>query len=168
MLLGNQEAPRSILASGTFLRENLVIKKFLPPFFLFRWFKRSICQLMAKEYALSTGNLPLGGLPRNSVASIADSPDMTSAVDCGCKALNQPMTSKQRIITQQSTVSMTGWVDLLSIERRVVIWAATWENRIFAYAKTKPQISCVTAQLISAFVFATWILLLPSSEILSL
>ena len=36
--------------------------------------------------------------------------------------------------------------------------AATWENRIFAYAKTKPQISCaVTAQLISAFVFATWI-----------
>ena len=37
-------------------------------------------------------------------------------------------------------------------------WAATWENRIFAYAKTKPQISCaVTAQLISAFVFATWI-----------
>ena len=37
-------------------------------------------------------------------------------------------------------------------------WAATWENRIFAYAKTKPQISCaVTAQLISAFVFVTWI-----------
>ena len=29
-------------------------------------------------------------------------------------------------------------------------------NRIFAYAKTKPQISCaVTAQVISAFVFAT-------------
>ena len=36
------------------------------------------------------------------------------------------------------------------------IWAATWENRIFAYAKTKTQISCaVTAQLISVFVFAT-------------
>ena len=32
------------------------------------------------------------------------------------------------------------------------------ENRLFAYAKTKTQISCaVTAQLISAFVFATWI-----------
>ena len=32
------------------------------------------------------------------------------------------------------------------------------ENQIFAYAKTKPQISCaVTAQLISAFVFATQI-----------
>ena len=37
-------------------------------------------------------------------------------------------------------------------------WAATWENRIFAYAKTKLQISfAVTAKLISAFVFATWI-----------
>ena len=31
-------------------------------------------------------------------------------------------------------------------------------NRLFAFAKTKTQISCaVTAQLISAFVFATWI-----------
>ena len=38
------------------------------------------------------------------------------------------------------------------------IWASFWENRIFAYAKPKPQISCaVTTQLISAFVFATWI-----------
>ena len=36
------------------------------------------------------------------------------------------------------------------------IWAATWENRIFAYAKTKTQISfAVTAKLISAIVFAT-------------
>ena len=40
----------------------------------------------------------------------------------------------------------------------LIIWAATWENRIFAYAKTKTQISfAVTAKLISAFVFATWI-----------
>ena len=37
-------------------------------------------------------------------------------------------------------------------------WAPLWENRLFAYAKTKPQISCaVTSQLISASVFATWI-----------
>ena len=50
---------------------------------------------MAKEYALSTGNLPLGGLPRNSVASIAYSPDMTSAVDCGCKAPTQPTNDLQ-------------------------------------------------------------------------
>ena len=38
------------------------------------------------------------------------------------------------------------------------IWAASWENRLFAYAKTKTQISfAVTAKLISAFVFATQI-----------
>ena len=37
-------------------------------------------------------------------------------------------------------------------------WASLWENRLFAYAKTKAQISfAVTAKLISAFVFATWI-----------
>ena len=35
-------------------------------------------------------------------------------------------------------------------------WAASWENRQFAYAKTKTQISfAVIAQLISTFVFAT-------------
>ena len=39
-----------------------------------------------------------------------------------------------------------------------IIWASLWEKRLFAYAKTKTQISCaVTAQLISAFVFAVWI-----------
>ena len=36
MLLGNQEAPRSILASGKSFREDLVMKLFLRPFFLFR------------------------------------------------------------------------------------------------------------------------------------
>ena len=37
-----------------------------------------------------------------------------------------------------------------------VIWASLWENRLFAYAKTKTQISfAVTAKLISAFVYAT-------------
>ena len=53
-----------------------------------------------------------------------------------------------------------------------VIWAATWEKRIFAYAKTKAQISfAVTAKLISAFVFAiteSTIPLLPISEISNL
>ena len=40
----------------------------------------------------------------------------------------------------------------------VNIGAASQENRIFAYAKTKAQISfAVTAKLISAFVFATQI-----------
>ena len=37
-------------------------------------------------------------------------------------------------------------------------WAAPWENQKSAYAKTKAQISfAVTAKLISAFVFAAWI-----------
>ena len=39
-----------------------------------------------------------------------------------------------------------------------LIWAATWEYRIFAYAKTKTEISfTVITKLISAFVFATLI-----------
>ena len=37
-------------------------------------------------------------------------------------------------------------------------WAASWENQRSAYAKTKRQISfAVTVKLISAFVFAIWI-----------
>ena len=36
MSLGNQEASRSILASGTSFREDLVMKLFLRSFFLFR------------------------------------------------------------------------------------------------------------------------------------
>ena len=47
------------------------MKTFLRPFSLFRWFKKSSCQLLAKECALSTGNC-LGGLPRNSVARLTD------------------------------------------------------------------------------------------------
>ena len=44
---------------------------------------------MAKGWALSIGNLPRGGLPRNSGDRIIDRPDMTSAVDRGRKALTQ-------------------------------------------------------------------------------
>ena len=44
---------------------------------------------MAKGCALSTGFLPLGGLPRNSVDRITDRPDMTSVVDRGRKASTQ-------------------------------------------------------------------------------
>ena len=41
---------------------------------------------MAKGCVLSTGYLPRGGLPKNSVDRITDCPDMTSAVDRGRKA----------------------------------------------------------------------------------
>ena len=44
--------------------------------------------------------------------------------------------------------------DVLSVYNK---WAATWENRIFAYAKTMTQISfAVIAKLTSALIFATW------------
>ena len=48
---------------------------------------------MAKECMLSTGKLPLGGLPRNSVVRITGRPDMTTHdLSCcyrGRKATNQ-------------------------------------------------------------------------------
>ena len=42
----------------TFFRWDLVMKIFLRPFTLFRWFKKGSCQLLTKEWALSTGKLP--------------------------------------------------------------------------------------------------------------
>ena len=56
--LGMQVAPIWIPTSGTFFRGDLVMKKFLRPFSVFRWFKKSSCQLLAKECALSAGKLP--------------------------------------------------------------------------------------------------------------
>ena len=60
---------------------------------------------MAKGCALSTGYLPRGGLPMNSVDRITDRPDMTSAVGRGRKASAQ--TKKQQTnlyCTTQNTV----------------------------------------------------------------
>ena len=67
--LGMQAIPSSIPTSGIFFREDLVMKQLLRPFSLFRWFKKSSCQLLAKECALNTGKC-LGGLPRNSVVRV--------------------------------------------------------------------------------------------------
>ena len=53
--------------SGIFFRKDLVMKMFLRPFFLLHLFKKNSCQLMAKDGTLSTGKLPLGGLPWTSV-----------------------------------------------------------------------------------------------------
>ena len=55
--LGMQAAPSSIPTSSTFFRGDLVMKTFLRPFSFFCWFKKSSCQLLAKERALSTGKL---------------------------------------------------------------------------------------------------------------
>ena len=68
---GMQMAPSSIPTSGTFFHGDLVMKTFLRPFSLFCWFKKSSCQLLAKECALSTGKLPRR-LARNSVVRLTD------------------------------------------------------------------------------------------------
>ena len=48
----------SIPTSGTFFRGDLVMKTFLRPFSLFRSFKKSSCQLLAKKIVLNTGKPP--------------------------------------------------------------------------------------------------------------
>ena len=55
--LGMQAAPSSVPTSGTFFHGDLVMKT-LRPFSFFRWFKKSSCQLLAKECAISTGKPP--------------------------------------------------------------------------------------------------------------
>ena len=127
MSLGNQEAPRSIHASRTSFREDLVMKIFLRPFFVFRCIKKSICQLMAKRWALSTGNLPRGGLPRNSVDRITDCLDMTSAVDRGRKALTQ--TNKTKINEKLGCVSP--YLGKFLLESRILMCSQStilWRN----------------------------------------
>ena len=57
-----QAAPSSIPTSGTFFRGDLVMETFLRPFSLFRWFRKSSCQLLAKGCALSIGKLEPCGL----------------------------------------------------------------------------------------------------------
>ena len=78
VLLGVQVVPRSIPAFGTFFHEDLVMKK------VFGHSSSSADSRRAsKESMLSTGKLPLVGLP----VRITDRPDMSSAVCCGLKAL---------------------------------------------------------------------------------
>ena len=56
---GMQAAPEfNPQSSGTFFHGDLVVKKFLQPFSLLSWFKKSSCQLLVKESALITGKLP--------------------------------------------------------------------------------------------------------------
>ena len=100
MSLGNQEAPRSILASGTSFREDLIILP-LP------LIQKSICQLIAKGWVLSTCTLPRGGLPRNSVDRITDRPDMTPAVDSGRKALTQQQQLVHNLSMHYTSVPLT-------------------------------------------------------------
>ena len=52
--------------------------------------KSCLIPLMAIGCALCTGNLPKGGLHRNSVDRITDRPDMTTTIYRGRKASTQP------------------------------------------------------------------------------
>ena len=59
---------------------------------------------MAKGWALSTGNLPRGGLPRVTIL-------MTSAVDCGCKALTTNRAGEsQKMVLEISDLESRGIV----------------------------------------------------------
>ena len=61
---------------------------------------------MAKGCALSTGYLPRGGLPRNSVDRITDRPDMTPSVDHGRKASNKQTNNQPLVSTVTDRVMM--------------------------------------------------------------
>ena len=67
--------PSPLPTCGSFFHEDLVMKLYQLPFF----HRRASCKLLAKECRLSTGKLPLGGLPKNSVVRITGRLDMTSA-----------------------------------------------------------------------------------------
>ena len=73
---------------------------------------------MAKECTLSTGKLPAGGMPRNSVVRIIDHPDMTyAAVYCGHKATYQ---TKQR---PRSVIHVKAML-LSRVKRKLVFWVS--------------------------------------------
>ena len=67
----------------------------------------------------------------------------------------------KRVIICFNITSLANLPIRISLTRQCVVlkhlnWAASWENRLLTYAKTKTQISfAVAAKLISAFVFAT-------------
>ena len=107
----------------------------LRPFFFFRIIRKSNCQLIAGKCTLSTGKLPLGGLPRNTVVRTIDRPNMTSAVYRGRKSLNQ--SNKQ---TNTIKVSLDIYVSLssshsflLSILLRNGCFIMTDTSKIFLY-----------------------------------
>ena len=73
---------------------------------------------MAKGCALSTGYLPRGGLPRNSVDRITDRPDMTSAVDRGRKASTQTNKKRVRIMEGSDSLPIISLPVLLTVPGR--------------------------------------------------
>ena len=62
---------------------------------------------MAKRCALSTGNMPRGCLPRNSVDSLTYHPDMTSVVYSGRKASTQLFQLTIAISSKSASLSIS-------------------------------------------------------------
>ena len=97
---------------------------------------------------------PQKKVPEASI-NCADKQQFERAVDCLVNKIGEIARAVQWVCLKPSWVQefrargscQFFWFD---------IWAASWENQHFAYAKTKTQISfAVTAKLISAFVFPT-------------
>ena len=85
-------------------------------------------------------------------------------VVCGCECSGSKVDKKGAInrcfFASENVFDFSCIHVVLTSAIRENKWAASWENGIFAYAKTKAQISfAVTAKLISAFSFATRIVL---------
>ena len=111
-----------------------------------------------KIYALSTGNMPLGGLPRYSVAGNNGCSYMTLTANHGCKAMNEPSCKKKKSLHGfRSDLTQIG---LYSQRSRLDAGNFGYKKKrdctiSISVAKTKALISCaVTAQLICVFIFA--------------
>ena len=74
------------------------------------------------------------------------------------RELLSPYDPVWKFCTVKSVIFLSFWQGMFSQKLSVISEPHHEKNRIFAWAKTKTQISfAVTAKLISAFVFATWI-----------
>ena len=80
MPLEMQSVPRSTPASGIFFREDLVMKIFLRPFFLFCWLLNKVDRFYAKHFEAFPGT--------------TDRPDMASAVYRERETINQTISGE--------------------------------------------------------------------------
>ena len=101
------------------------METFLWPVFLFHRFKKSICHLMAKGCTLSTDNLPVGDMPRNSVGRITDRPDMISAVYCGNKASILPTKDTYMYLVSPCVKAYSGEMGSTEVEVSIVLEIST-------------------------------------------
>ena len=63
-----------------------------------------VSQLVVKEMTLSTVNLPLGGLPKNSMASTTDHPNINVTVTVDVKSSNQSSNVIKLLFSESSEV----------------------------------------------------------------